>query len=167
MCLTLEPLYCSSHATAVGSIRFINFVDSGYPSCHESSRHTIICLIELVILFLNTLANKGKKLCLPNDRIQSIFHITIILVQTPFIHFLGSSLIQWMIVRINRREEPKQDLQVRLGEAILCLGEEVRLGEALLRLGGPESAETLGSGLLRRSDLHLGGAPCLGVHSNA
>ena len=27
----------------------------------------------------------------------------------PFIHLLGSSLIQWMIVRINGREEPKQD----------------------------------------------------------
>ena len=29
LCSTLEPLYCSSHATAVGGIRFINFVDSG------------------------------------------------------------------------------------------------------------------------------------------
>ena len=63
-----------------------------------------------------------------------------------------------MIVRINGREEQKQDLQARLGEAMLHLGGEVRLG-------GPESAETLGSGLPRRSDLRLGGALCLGVHS--
>ena len=85
----------------------------------------------------------------------------------PFIHLIGSSLIQWMIVRINRREEPKQDLQVRLGEAMLRLGGEVRLSEALLRLGGPKSAETLGSGLPRRIDLLLGEVPCLGVHSYA
>ena len=78
-------------------------------------------------MFLNTLANKDKKPCLPND---------------PFIHLLGSSLIQWMIVRINIREEPKQDLQVHLGEAMLCLGE-------------PESTETLGSGSLRRRGVVL------------
>ena len=70
-----------------------------------------------------------------------------------------------MIVRINEREEPKQDLQVHLGKAMLRLGGEVRLGEALLRLGGLESAKTLGSGSPRRSDLRLGGAPRLGVHS--
>ena len=29
---TLEPLYCSSYATAVGGIRFINFVDSDTPT---------------------------------------------------------------------------------------------------------------------------------------
>ena len=34
-----------------------------------SDRHTIICVSELVILFLITLANKGKKHCLFNDRI--------------------------------------------------------------------------------------------------
>ena len=54
-----------------------------------------------------------------------------------FIHLLGSSLIKWMIVRINGREEPKQDLQVRLGKAMLRLGGEVLLGGALLHLGGP------------------------------
>ena len=74
----------------------------------------------------------------------------------PFIHLLGSSLIQWMIVRIDERQEPQQDLLVRLGK-----GGEVRLGEALLSLGGLESAETLGSGLPRGSDLRLG------VHSYA
>ena len=58
----------------------------------------------------------------------------------PFIHLLRSSLIQWMIVRSNGREEPKHDLQVHLGKAMLHLGGEVRLGGALLRLGGPESA---------------------------
>ena len=66
-----------------------------------------------------------------------------------------------MIVRINGREEPKQDLQVHLGEAMLCLG------EALLCLGGQESAETLASGSSRHSDLRLGGALRLGVHSYA
>ena len=78
-----------------------------------------------------------------------------------FIHLLGSSLIQRMIVRLNGREEPKQDLQVCLGEAML------RLGGALLRLGGPENSENLGSGSPRRSDLRRGGAPRLGVHSYA
>ena len=72
-----------------------------------------------------------------------------------------------MIVRINRREEPKQDLQVRLGEALLRLGGEVHLGEAMLLLGGPESVETLGSGSPRRSDLRLGRALHLGMHSYA
>ena len=79
-----------------------------------------------------------------------------------------------MIVRINEREEPKHDLQERLGEAMLHLGGEVRLseailclGEALLRLGGLESAETLGSSSPRLSDLRLGRAPRLGVHSYA
>ena len=72
-----------------------------------------------------------------------------------------------MIVRINGREEPKQDLQVCLGEAMLRLGKEVRLGKALLRLGGPESAETLGLSSPSRSDLRLGRALCLDVHSYA
>ena len=66
-----------------------------------------------------------------------------------------------MIVRINEREEPKHELQVRLGEAMLLLGGEVCLGEALLRLGGPESAENLGLGSPGHSDL------LLGVHSYA
>ena len=80
----------------------------------------------------------------------------------PFIHLLGSLLIQWMIVRINGREKPKQDLQVHLGEAMLRLGEALLcLGEALLCLGGQESAETLASGSPRHSDLRLG------VHSYA
>ena len=83
----------------------------------------------------------------------------------PFIQLLGSSLIQWMIVSINERDEPKQVLQVRLGEAMLRLGEEVRLGETLLRLGGPKRAKTLGSGSPRHRDLRLGGSPHLGVHS--
>ena len=82
----------------------------------------------------------------------------------PFIHLLGSSLVQWMIVRING-EEPKHDLQVHLGEAMLRLGREVRLGEALLRLGGPKNLENLGSGSPRHNDLRLGRAPRLGVHS--
>ena len=50
-----------------------------------------------------------------------------------FIHLLGSSLILWMIVRINGGEEQKHDLQVRLGEAMLRLGGEVRLGIAMPR----------------------------------
>ena len=37
LCSTLEPLYYSSHATAIGRIRFINFVDSGYPPCYHES----------------------------------------------------------------------------------------------------------------------------------
>ena len=35
---TLDPLYCSSHATSIGGIRFINFVDSGTPYCTRSTR---------------------------------------------------------------------------------------------------------------------------------
>ena len=42
--------------------------------------------------------------------------------KNPFIHLLGSSLVQRMMVRFNEREEPKHDLKVRLGEASLCLG---------------------------------------------
>ena len=34
-----------------------------------SDKHTIICVSELVILFLLTLANKGNKQYFPNDRI--------------------------------------------------------------------------------------------------
>ena len=33
LCSTLEPLYCNSHATTVGGIRFINIVDFGIPYC--------------------------------------------------------------------------------------------------------------------------------------
>ena len=55
-----------------------------------------------------------------------------------------------MLVRINEREEPEQDLQVHLGDAMLCLCREVCLGEALLRLGGPENERNLGSGSPRR-----------------
>ena len=72
----------------------------------------------------------------------------------PFIHLLGSLVIQWMIVRINRREEPKHDLHIRLGEE-------------MLRLGRPESAKNLGLGSPRCSDLRLGKALHLGVHSYA
>ena len=74
----------------------------------------------------------------------------------PFIHLLGSSLIQWIITRINGREEPKQDLQLRLGEGMLSLGGGVHLGGALLCLGRPESPEIRASILPRRSDLRLG-----------
>ena len=72
-----------------------------------------------------------------------------------------------MIVRINGREEPKQNLQVRLGETMLRLGRGVRLGEVLLHLGGLESVETLVSTSPRCSDLRLGGALHLsiGVHA--
>ena len=70
-----------------------------------------------------------------------------------------------MLVRINEIDEPKQDLQVRLGEAMLRLGGEVHLGRALLHLGRPESEEIWASSSPRLSDLRLGGAPRLGVHS--
>ena len=72
-----------------------------------------------------------------------------------------------MITRINGREKTKQDMQVRLGEAMLRLGGEVRLSEALLRLGGLESSETQASGLPRRGFLSLGGDLCLGERSYA
>ena len=55
-----------------------------------------------------------------------------------------------MIVRIIRTEEPKQDLQARLSEAMLFLGRDVLLDEALLCFGRPKSAETLSSGSPRR-----------------
>ena len=48
---------------------------------------------------------------------------------------------------------------------MLCLGGGVRLGGALLRLSGPERVEIQASGSPRCSDLRLGGAPRLGVHS--
>ena len=60
--------------------------------------------------------------------VHNIFSYNFYTCMYPFIHLLGSSLIQWIIVRINGREEPKHDLQVRLGEAMLRLSGEVRLG---------------------------------------
>ena len=92
----------------------------------------------------------------PRRSEHNIFHIIFYTSTNPFIHLLGSSLIQWMIVRINGREEPKQDLQVRLDEIMLRLSGEVRLGRALLCLGGPKNSENLGSGSLGRRDLRLG-----------
>ena len=62
----------------------------------------------------------------------------------PFIHLLGSSLIQWIIVTINGREELKHNLQVRLGEALLRL-----------RLGEPESSKNLTLGSPRQRCLCL------------
>ena len=62
-----------------------------------------------------------------------------------------------MIVRINEREKTKQDLQVRLSEAMLHLGEEVCLSEALLHLGRSESLETQASSSPRLGFLRLGG----------
>ena len=72
------------------------------------SRHTIIYITKLVILFLITLANKGKKQSLPNEGLprrqgSEQFYIHLYTCTDPFIHLLGSSLIQWMIARINGR----------------------------------------------------------------
>ena len=64
-----------------------------------------------------------------------------------------------MIAIINEREKTKQDLQVRLDEAML------RLGEALLRLGGSKSSETQASSSPRRGFLRLYGDLRLGEHS--
>ena len=83
----------------------------------------------------NLISKWGKEQCLTNEaspRRQGIeyFSYNCYTCMNPFIHLLGSSLIQWIIVRINGIDELKQSLQVRLGEASL-------------RLGGPESAKTL------------------------
>ena len=75
---------------------------------------------------------------LPNDRIAAspqwrgtkYFSYNVYTCTNSFIHLLGSSLIQWTIVRLNGREELKQSLQVCLGEASLRLGGEVLLGGA-------------------------------------
>ena len=77
-----------------------------------------------------------------------------------------------MIARINGREKTKQDLQVRLGEAMLRLGGEVRLGEALLHLallhlGGSESSEIQALGSPRNRFLRLGKDLRLSEHSYA
>ena len=80
--------------------------------------------------------------------------------KNPFIHLSGSLLVQWMIVRIIGKEEPKPDLQVRLGGASLRLAREVRLGE-------PEKCLNSFSDPPRRRSLRLGGALHLGVHSYA
>ena len=69
-----------------------------------------------------------------------------------------------MIVKINGREKPNQDLLEHLGEEMLRLWGEVRRGKALLCLGGQGSAKTLGSGSPKRSDLRLGRALLLGLH---
>ena len=41
----------------------------------------------------------------------------------------------------------------------------LQLAGAFLLLGGPENSKNLGLGSPRHSDLRLGGAPRLGVHS--
>ena len=53
------------------------------------------------------------------------------------------------ISRINRRTETITWLSVRLGESVLHLGREVRLGEAMLCLGETEIAQ-------KGSRVHLG-----------
>ena len=122
----------------------------------------------------------------PNDRIAEAstehFSYKFCTCTNPFIHLLGSSLIQWMIVRLNGKEEPKTELvgtprrsfatprrraSLHLGGALLCLSGEVRLSRALLQLGRPENTKNLVSGPLRRRSLHLGEALCLGVDSYA
>ena len=101
-------------------------------------------------IILNLISKWGKEQCLPNDRISlprwrgtKYFSYNFYTCTNPFIHLLGSSLIQWIIVRLNGREELKQSVQVRLGESSLCLG-------------GPESSENLTSGSPRRRCLRLG-----------
>ena len=92
--------------------------------------------LDILIILLT---NEGKKQCFPNNRIVEAlprrrgtkhFSYHLYTCENPFIHLLGSSLVQWMMVRFSGREEPKHDLQVRLGEASLCLGGEVCLGGA-------------------------------------
>ena len=103
-------------------------------------------------------------LCLGGE-VRNIFSYHLYTCKNHFIHSLGSSLVQWMMVRIIGKEEPKPDLQVRLGRASLRLGGEVHLGGALLRLGRPEKYINLVSGPPRRKRLLLCGALRLGVHS--
>ena len=67
-----------------------------------------------------------------------------------------------MIARINGREKTKQDLLVRLGEAMLCLSGKVRLGEALQCLGGSESSKIQASSSPRSGFLRLSGDLRLG-----
>ena len=79
----------------------------------------------------------------------------------PFIHLLGSSLIQWTIIRLNGKGEPKTKLvgmprrrfATPSRRGYLCLGREVRLGGALLCLGGPECSVNLDSGTPRRGSM--------------
>ena len=73
-------------------------------------------------IILNLISKWGKEQCLPSDRFPlsrrrdtKHFSSNFYTCTNPFIHLLRSSLIQWMIVRLNRREELKQSLQVHLG----------------------------------------------------
>ena len=54
---------------------------------------------------------------LPQRRGTEHFSYNLYTCKNPFIHLLGSSLIQWMMVRFSGREEQKHDLQVCLGGA--------------------------------------------------
>ena len=77
----------------------------------------------------------------PQGRGTEYFSYNFYTCTNPFIHLLGSSLIQWIIVRTNGREEPAPR-QIR-------------------------KVEFLDSGPPRHSDLRLGRDLGLGVHSYA
>ena len=64
----------------------------------------------------------------------------------PFIYLLGSSLIQWIIVKINGREEPKTELTGTPRRRNATPRQRGSLRRSMLRLGGPESAKNPGSG---------------------
>ena len=53
----------------------------------------------------------------PDRRGTKHFSYNLYTCKNPFIHLLGSSLVQWMMFRFSGRDEPKHDLQVRLGKA--------------------------------------------------
>ena len=78
----------------------------------------------------------------------------------PFIHLLGSSLIQWMISRINGREKTKHNLQVRLG-----MRGSPRKSIAMPRR--IRKSDIQASGSPRHGFLRQGGDLCLGKHSYA
>ena len=97
-------------------------------------------------IILNHINKRGQEIMfaqrLDQKRVRyRIFSYNFYTCTNPFIHLLRSSLIQWIIVIINGREEPKQNLH----------------------LGGPKSSENLPSGLPRWRCLYLGGALHLGI----
>ena len=107
------------------------FTFTRLPSDTSYFRFFFLISSSLDILII-LLPNEGKKQCLalPRQRGTKHFSYNLYTCKSPFIHLLGFSLVQWMMVRFSGREEPKHDLQVRLGEVSIRLGGEVHLDGA-------------------------------------
>ena len=112
------------------------------------------------MLFLITLASKGKETMSAQRQDHrgkaKHFSYNFYTCTEYFIHLLGSSLIQWMVSKINKRQEQKRAL--RLG-GDLCLS-EVAFAKARQKLDIFRASDSP-----RQTDLLLGEELRLDEHS--